>query len=88
MSMQETRPDDRQAAALLKHVDQPFPTADQVLLCSFDSDLRGHRTTRELRHALIAAGFLPRATQHLIHVSPLLRRCSRGRYELQPFGGK
>jgi len=85
MSMRETRPDDTQAAALLQHVDQPFPTADQVLLRSFDSDLRGHRTTQQLRHNLIAAGFLPRATDHLIRVSPLLRKCSRGRYQLQPF---
>jgi hypothetical protein len=72
-------------APLRQHMDQPFPISDQVLLCSFDLDLRGHRTTQQLRHALIAAGFLPRATDHLIRVSRLLRRSSRGCYQLRPF---
>ncbi len=70
---------------LLQHMDQPFPMSDLVLLCSFASDLRGYRTSQHLRHALITAGFLPRLTGHLISVSPLLRRSSRGCYELRPF---
>jgi hypothetical protein len=85
MSGQGPRSLEGLAAALLHLVDQPFPTSDQVLLCSFDSHLREVRTTRQLRSALIAAGFLPRASNYLVQVSPLLRRVGRGRHEIRPF---
>lgn len=65
--------------------EQPFPTSDQVLLCSFRNDLAGDRTIQELRDSLLAAGFPARVTRHLIRISPVLRRSSKGRYQLKPF---
>jgi hypothetical protein len=66
-------------------LEQHFPTSDQVLLCSFGGNLTGEQTTRQLRGALVAAGFLAQLTHHLIRVSPLLRRSSKGCHQLRPF---
>jgi len=74
---------DRPQATLQQYMDQSFRTSDQVLLCSFGPDLAAERTTRELRRALVAAGFLGPATAHLIRVSPLLDRSSRRCYRLR-----
>lgn len=62
----------------------PFPTSDQVLLCSVGDNLAGERTAQQLRESLRDAGFPARVTRHLIRLSPLLRRCSKGRYQLRP----
>ena len=73
------------AASLGQHVGEWFPTSDQVLLGSFGVDLDGERTSRQLRDGLLAAGFASAAARHLIRVSPLLRRSSRGSYRIRPF---
>lgn len=73
------------AETLEHYQDQPFPTSDQVLLCSFGLDLDGERSTRQLRLALLAAGFPGAGTGHLIGISPLLRRSSRRSYRLRKF---
>ncbi|MGZ4618985.1 MAG: hypothetical protein ACXV3F_09750 [Frankiaceae bacterium] len=64
---------------------QPFPTSDQVLLCSFGADLAGERSVPELREFLRAAGFAAPVTRHLIRISPVLCRSAKGRYRLKPF---
>jgi hypothetical protein len=79
-----TRPPTPHPTTLAQLVEEPFPTSDQVLLCSFGGDLAGERTTQQLRNCLLAAGFAARVTRHLIRISPLLRRSSKGRYQLQP----
>lgn len=80
------RPLDPRTATLEQCLEQQFPTSDQVLLCSVDSgDLTGEQTTQQLRDALLAAGFYTRVTRHLIRVSPLLRRSSKGCYQLRSF---
>ena len=71
-------------ATLAQLSEQPFPTSDQVLLCSFPDDLAGERTVQELRDSLLAAGFAARETRHLIRICPVLRRSSKGRYQLKP----
>lgn len=65
------------------HLKQPSPTADQVLLYSFGPDLTGTRTYRELSIALLRAGSSPLFAHHLIRVSPLLHRASKGCYCLR-----
>jgi hypothetical protein len=71
--------------SLAEYLDQPFPTSDHVLLCSFGLDLRGERTRQQLRAVLRSAGFPGPVTRHLIGISPLLRRGSKGRYRLREF---
>jgi hypothetical protein len=73
-----------QATMLEPYLDTPFPTSDYVLLCSFGQNTN-EQTTRQLRAALLAAGFSPRVTGHLIRLSPLIHRCSRGHYRLRPY---
>lgn len=79
------RPVHTRASTLAKHLQPQFPVSDQVLLCSFGGDLTGEQTTRQLRDALVAAGFRARTARHLIRVSPLLRRSTKGWYRLRPF---
>ena len=79
-----TRPAAPDTTTLARLSEQPFPTSDQVLLCSFSDDLAGERTVQELRDSLLAAGFAARVTRHLIRISPVLRRSSKGRYQLKP----
>jgi hypothetical protein len=79
------RTENPQGTTLAHYVDQPICTSDQVLLCSFGLDPAAERTTRQLRRALVAAGFLGPATGHLIRVSPLLERNSRRRYRIREF---
>ena len=64
---------------------QPFSSADLVLLCSFGPDLVRPRTQRELRHALLLAGYRGPLGRHLILTSPLLQRRAGNRYVLQQF---
>jgi hypothetical protein len=71
-------------ATLARLSKQPFPTSDQVLLCTFRDDLAGERTVQELRNSLLAAGFAARVTRHLIRISPVLRESSKGGYQLKP----
>jgi hypothetical protein len=73
-----------QATTLEPYLDTPFPTSDYVLLCSFTQNPTNEQTPQQLRAALLAAGFSPQVTRHLIHVSPLIHRCSNGRYRLRP----
>ena len=72
--------------SLDQHPGEPFPESDHVLLCSFGVHLHGEQTIRQLRDALHTAGFLRRVTGHLVRISPVLRRSSRGRYQIRPFG--
>jgi hypothetical protein len=81
----QSRRADRPHGSLEHYVDRPFCTSDQVLLCSFGVDLAAERSTRQLRRALVEAGFLGPATGHLIRVSPLLDRSSRRRYRIREF---
>jgi hypothetical protein len=74
------------AQPLQQYLDQPFRTSDHVLLCSFGVDLAAERTTRQLRRALVAAGFPGPACGYLIRISPLLQRSSRRCYRLQAAG--
>jgi hypothetical protein len=73
------------ATTLEPYLDTPFPTSDYVLLCSFGQNPTNEQTTQQLRAALLAAGFSPRVTRHLIRVSPLIHRCSKGHYRLRPY---
>jgi len=79
-------PSRQTAQPLQQYMDQPFRTSDHVLLCSFGLDLAAERTTKQLRRALLAAGFPGPATGHLIRNSPLLQRSSRRCYRLQAAG--
>lgn len=64
---------------------ESFSSADLVLLCSFGPDLGHPRTERELRHALLQAGYRGPLGRHLILTSPLLQRCGGNSYALHPF---
>lgn len=79
----------RQPRGLLGPLDQlaadSFSSADLVLLCSFGPDLGRPRTERELRHALLQAGYRGPLGRHLILTSPLLQRRGGNRYALHPF---
>ena len=70
------------AETLKRHLGEPFPTADYILLCSFGPEQRGLRTSHELRQALIRSGFTGPLVRHLISVSPVVRRASRSCYRL------
>ena len=70
---------------LAHYVGQPFPTADQILLCCFGTELVDHRTYRQLRSALIQAGFAGPVVRHLISVSPVVRRAAKGSYRMRQF---
>jgi hypothetical protein len=85
LNLPRRRPRDPRTATLEQYLEQQFPTSDQVLLCSFGGDLTGEQTTRQLRDALCAAGLMAQVTHHLIRVSPLLRRSSKGCHQLRPF---
>ena len=76
---------ERMTEPLEQYVDQPFRTSDYVMLCSFGLDLAATRTCRQLRRALVAAGFPGAGTGHLIRTSPLLGRNSRRSYRLREF---
>jgi hypothetical protein len=78
------RPASADTTTLARLSEEPFPTSDQILLCSFSGDLAGERTVQELRDSLLAAGFARRVTRHLIHISPLLTRSSKVGYRLKP----
>jgi hypothetical protein len=65
---------------------EPFPSADLVLLCTYGSDPGRTRTFRELRRALWRAGYAGSLGRHLILTSALLRRDTRNRFGLRPFG--
>ena len=67
---------------LAHYLEQTFPTADAVLLCSFGVDQHGERSIRELQRALLDAGFASQTTGHLIRCSPLLHRSGRRRYTI------
>lgn len=70
---------------LHRHVGQPFPTPDAILLCSFGLDGTGTRTHRQLRTALRSVGYVAPLARHLILISPLLRRLPGSRYQLRQF---
>ena len=70
---------------LRPYLEQPFPSSDLVLLCSFDSDLDTECTARQLHRELLTAGFRGALARHLIRVSPVLRRTSTGYYRIQQF---
>lgn len=64
---------------------ESFSSADLVLLCSFGPDLVRPRSERELRHALLQAGYRGPLGRHLVLTSRLLERRGGNRYGLQPF---
>ena len=68
---------------------ESFATAEQVLLCCFglEQDAFTTRTGKELRKALIGAGFHPAAARHLVRDSALLCAAPEGRYVLRQFDG-
>jgi hypothetical protein len=68
---------------LEQYAGQPIPTTDQVLLCCFGSELSGERTYRQLRRALLQAGFTGPLARHIINMSPCLRREAKGTYRLR-----
>lgn len=70
---------------LADYLEQTFPTADAVILCSFGVDQHGERSIRELQRALLDAGFALQTTGHLIRSSPLLYRSGRRRYTIGAF---
>ena len=67
---------------LERYVGQPFPTADQVLLCCFGLELTGERTFEQLRRALHDAGFDGPLARHIINTSRLLRRETNRTYRI------
>jgi hypothetical protein len=71
--------------SLERHLELGLPMSDLVLLCSFGPDLGGERTSKQLRSALLTAGFAGPVAGYLIRVSPLLRRSSRRGYRLREF---
>ena len=71
--------------ALEHYLEQPFPTSDLILLCSFGLDPAAERTAKQLHRELLTGGFSARMTRHLIRASPLLRRSSRSCYRLREF---
>ena len=77
------RPPARQEVTLERYLEQPFPTADRILLCSFGPDLTGKRAHKELSIALHRAGFPSPLARHLIRVSPLLHRAPKRCYYLR-----
>lgn len=68
-----------------RYADRPLGTSDLVLLCSFGPDLTAERTTKEVRRALLAAGFSPAAAGKLIRSSSLVRRGDGRRLRLREF---
>ena len=70
---------------LTRYVGQPFPTADQILLCCFGTELADQRTYQELRQVLTQAGFAGPVVRHLIGASPVVRRAAKGYYRIRPF---
>jgi len=70
---------------LAHYLEETFPTADAVLLCSFGEDQHGERSIRELQGTLIDAGFALQTTDHLIRCSPLLYRSGKRRYSIRAF---
>jgi len=75
----------RHVEPLAQFAGQPFSSADLVLLCSFGPDLVRPRTQRELRRALLLAGYGGPLCRHLILTSPLLQRRAGNRYVLHRF---
>ena len=69
--------------ALKQYAGQPIPTSDHVLLCCFGSELTGERTYRQLRRALLQAGFTGLLARHIITMSPCLSRDAKGAYRLR-----
>ncbi len=72
-----------QANALEQYAGQPIPTSDQVLLCCFGSELSGQRSDRQLRRALLQAGFTGPLARHIINMSPCLSREAKRTYRLR-----
>jgi hypothetical protein len=64
-----------------------FATAEQVLLCCFGVHPRAlsPRSAKQLRQALVEAGFRSSEARHLVRDSALLRATPDGRYVLRPF---
>jgi hypothetical protein len=77
----------RQQKLLDWYIEQPFPTAEQALLCCFGLDLTGERSYKELQVALLGAGFTGPLIRHLINASPLVFRAARNSYQLRGFEG-
>jgi len=69
--------------ALEQYAGQPIPTTDHVLLCCFGSELTGERTSRQLRRALLQAGFTGPLARHIINMSPCLSREAKSSYRLR-----
>ncbi len=62
---------------------EPFATAEQVLLCSFELNQSTERSSAHLRTALIEVGFTAPAAREIIRTSPLIHRSSKGMYQLR-----
>ena len=74
-------PDDLESLAA-----RQFPEAELVLLCSFGPDPSGTRTGRELRRALLLAGYRGNLATHLMSESTVLEQFARDSYSLRTFG--
>jgi hypothetical protein len=70
---------------LERYIEQPFPTAEQALLCCFGMDLAGERSYKQLQVALLGAGFTGPLIRHLINASPIVFRAARNSYHLRGF---
>jgi hypothetical protein len=79
------KPHEHRDPPLVHYLQQTFPTADAVLLCCFGVSQHGERTSKELRRALLGAGFASQVTGHLIRSSSLLDRSGKGRYRIRVF---
>jgi hypothetical protein len=66
---------------------EEFATAEQVLLCCFGVHPRASspRSAKQLRQALVEAGFRSSEARHLVRDSALLRATLEGQYALRPF---
>ncbi len=70
----------------LKRLEPEFPTdADLILLLSFRANLAAEQTYKQLRAALLGAGFRAPLDRYLIRSSGILRRVSRNRYRLRVY---
>lgn len=75
----------RHEDTLIPFLELAFPAADLVLLCSFGPDLAQTRTGKQLRRALLVAGYRGSLGRHLIMNSALLHRRSWHCYVLRRF---
>src|SRR5688572_27818183 len=62
---------------------EPFAVSDQALLCCFGLDQAAERSSRQLRAALVEAGFSFPAARAIVRGSPLIHRTKAGTYRLR-----